>query len=148
MKEDEGDVPAVSGSCACGGIKFIASSPPSRGIGYCYCKTCQKISGAPFCPFLELPKDSLKWITSKPAVFRKSQIAERLHCPTCGSTLGMQYHCEPENVSVTAAAIDQAAAPLGPPGFHIFVTEKPSWYQIPEDGLPRYDHFTPGFQPE
>lgn len=30
-------------------------------------------------------------------------------------------------------------------GVHIFVAEKPRWYDIPEDGVPRYDGFDEEF---
>lgn len=58
----------------------------------------------------------------------------------------MQYYRDPEHIGVTVASIDHASVPLGRPQFRIFVKESPSWYQIPEDGLPRHDEFNPSFQ--
>lgn len=142
MTEDKHNIPALYGGCACGEITFTSTLLPSRGIVYCYCSTCQRISGAPYLPFVELSMASFKWTTAQPAVFRKTHLAERFHCPACGSTLGMQYHNEPNKISIVAAAIDRATASIGPPKCHIFVKEKPTWYQIPEDELPQYDYFS------
>ena len=92
-----------------------------------------------------------------------SDIAVRAHCPECGSTLSMQYKCQPEVMSITAGTFDEGSieGQLPKVGSHIFVEgtsalggegEKGEgekiggWYELPRDGAPRYPKHTVNFQ--
>ena len=41
---------------------------------------------------------------------------------------------------------DDGGLPLPKPGEHIFVADKVSWLELPEDGLTRYPVFDPPFE--
>ncbi len=62
----------------------------------------------------------------------------------------MTYDCEPEFISITSGTIDEASVRghLPKPKRHIFVggEKKAGWYELPEDGLPKYEKFSNGFQ--
>lgn len=139
-----GSLPAIEGSCACGRIKYTGSQIPGY-MSNCHCRMCQKISGAPYLTWAAVDTASLKW-DQKPEIWKASRIADRGYCPTCGSSLTMQYHLQPASMSIAAGTIDKTTAPIPLPGEHIFVSEKSPWFTIPADGLDRFEQFDPPFQ--
>src|SRR3954468_6938134 len=58
--------PKISGSCACGSVKWSSTPPPSRG-SFCYCKTCRKLSGGAFLAFMDFPSSSITFLPSSPS---------------------------------------------------------------------------------
>lgn len=60
----------------------------------------------------------------------------------------MEYYADPKTVGVAAGTIDEESVTrqLVGPSNHIFVSEKASWFTLPDDGLPRYEKFSPTFQ--
>lgn len=58
----------------------------------------------------------------------------------------MQYHCYPNKVHVSAGTIIEGEECLPKLETHIFVSRKPAWYQIPDDGVPRYAEFDEEFE--
>jgi len=66
----------ITGSCGCGNITWTSTAPPEH-LDYCYCLTCQRVSGAPFMAWMGIPKAALQWnFKSKPFRYR----------PTLGDT--------------------------------------------------------------
>lgn len=71
--------------------------------------------------------------------------------------MSMQYDSEPGMIGIPAGTIDEESLegpPQSSPGgkgkgerlrpeCHIFLREKASWFVVPEDGLGRYEGFTP-----
>jgi ubiquinone/menaquinone biosynthesis C-methylase UbiE len=135
---------AVSGSCACGAVRWTATSAPSSSA-FCYCTTCRKISGGSFVAFMDFPKNSITFtsILASLKSIELSSSAERGFCGNCGSTLTMIYHAEETTIWVTMGSMDEDKSQ---PGIldsaksslqHIYTKNTPSWYEIPEDGRPR-----------
>lgn len=58
----------------------------------------------------------------------------------------IQYDCYPDKTHVAAGTIAEGASLVPKVGVHIFVKEKPIWYDIPEDKLPRWDEFDDEFR--
>lgn len=143
-EEDSGIM--FRGSCACGNIQYTSTALPDVLVN-CNCSQCRKISGAPYLTFAAVPVKSLSWSTP-PSAFRFSDIAQRGFCPLCGSSLTMAYHCQPERISVAAGTIDETSVHgnLPKPSMHIFLKEKAGWFQLPEDGLDRWEEFSTPFQ--
>lgn len=77
----------------------------------------------------------------------KSDMAIRSSCKDCGTPMFMQYYATPDDIGVAAGTVDEASVQgrLVKPN-HIFVADKAGWDILPEDGLERYEKFTPGFQ--
>lgn len=50
----------------------------------------------------------------------------------------------PDIISIAAGTIDEDSmgTVLAGPTSHIFVSEKATWFTIPEDGFERYDRFS------
>ena len=76
---------AFTGGCQCGQTRYLAVPPRSRA-SVCYCRMCQKASGAPFMAFVRFPAAQVTW-SRPPAVFASSNQVERGFCPACGTPL-------------------------------------------------------------
>ncbi|KAJ5743034.1 hypothetical protein N7533_010136 [Penicillium manginii] len=128
----------ASGSCACKYIKYTASVPPTRLVN-CHCTTCRKQSGAPYLAFVHFPTGSIQWQTN-PTEWKSSDTASRTFCPRCGSVLSMKVDSMSDVEGVAAGTLDDDVKGRIPPASaHIFLAEKASWYELPEDGAERFD---------
>lgn len=138
--------PAFSGACACGQAEWSCSSSPQQPLDFCYCTTCQRVSGAPFVAWLGLPRDSITW-HGRILAFRVCDFAARTFCQACGGTLTIQYECYPGKTHVAAGTIKSLREDVAVPsvGCHLFVRSKPAWYNIPEDGVARWRGFDSEF---
>jgi ubiquinone/menaquinone biosynthesis C-methylase UbiE len=132
----------VSGSCACGAVKWIATCAPSSAT-FCHCTPCRKISGSAFIAFMGFPKTNIKFtsVLSTLKSVELSSHAERAFCGSCGSALTMSYHAHQPTIYVTMGTMDEDRSQ---PGIledvkkimkHIYTKEPPSWYELPDDGL-------------
>jgi hypothetical protein len=127
-------------SCLCGDVAFTLTGAP-RVASACHCGQCRKSSGSfgasgewPFGALAFSRSASLRW-------YRSSSFAERGFCANCGSRLFWREDGDPM-IWAALGAIDY------PTGIridrHIFVADKPDWYEI-EDGKPRFARYD---QPE
>lgn len=133
----------LSGSCACGAVSYTSTQNATH-LDMCYCKPCQQISGAPVVGWMGIAKDALAW-NGPIGSIRLSSFATREFCQRCGGTLTMKYDCYPGKTHVAAAILTRSAWEPPKIGTHIFVASKPAWYQIPDDGVPRWDGFDDDF---
>ena len=124
----------LEGGCLCGGVRYRISAAP-RDVDYCHCRMCQRSTGAPVVPWLTVPSAALAWIEGEPAVYRSSQKAERLFCPTCGTQLVFREPAAPDKLDVTLASLDDPAAVR--PTHHIWTASRIAWFETADD-LPRY----------
>ena len=60
----------------------------------------------------------------------------------------MFYYCDSGSIGVAAGTIDEGSVKSGGMKVtgHIFVAQKPEWYEIGEDGVGRSDGFPEGLQ--
>ena len=72
-----------TGGCLCGKVRFRAEGPRDRA-SVCYCRMCQKASGAPFMTFVRFPAANVVW-SSLPTTFASSAAVERGFCRACGT---------------------------------------------------------------
>lgn len=119
-----------SGGCLCGAIRFWVTGP-MRDVVVCHCGQCRKQHGAPpGYSNAEWVKIELKG-ESDLAWYQSSDKARRGFCRICGSSLFWE-RIDSGRVSIAAGALDQ------PTGLktvrHIFVADKPDWYEI-NDGI-------------
>jgi hypothetical protein len=134
----------LTGGCMCGGVRFEVTEP-LLGAAYCHCKRCQRRTGTAF---------SASALTA-PGSFEVTQGADLLgahepqdppgwhkyFCSRCGSQLYTQSHEDPSLISVRMGALDEN--PGVEFGMHQFVAYKAGWYELPDDGLPRFDERMP-----
>lgn len=136
-----GDDKKVTGGCECGRVRYSARRTGSSATScWCYCLQCQRLSGGPFLPFVDFKKKDVEW-TTPPDVFSSSDDAERDFCKDCGSTIGMRYHFQEDSLGIVLGTIDENCDFVPDTSYHIFVKDKPAWFQIPNDGKPQYQRF-------
>jgi hypothetical protein len=93
-----------TGGCQCGAVRFTAKG--RRGpASICYCRMCQRASGAPFMAFVRFRVTQIKW-SNPPTVFSSSNIVERGFCSACGTPLSYR-HINGEHMSLTLHSLDQ-----------------------------------------
>lgn len=70
----------VTGGCACGQVRFVATGAPDR-VGVCHCLDCRKHHGAPFFAAAIFQQDRVMVSGAT------HQRAGRHFCPVCGSSV-------------------------------------------------------------
>jgi hypothetical protein len=131
----------TTGGCAGGAVRYRLKSAPFEA-GWCHCRTCQSVSGAPAMAFAGVPVGDLVFDRGEDRLktFRSSAFGHRRFCGDCGTPLAIQVDFQPETVDVAIATLDDPDAV--PPGFHIFHSSKVAWFET-ADTLPRYPRFRP-----
>ncbi|KAL2073356.1 hypothetical protein VTL71DRAFT_10680 [Oculimacula yallundae] len=144
--------PALTGSCKCGKVTYSSSFFPT-GLTNCHCKTCRKVSGAPYLTFAGFPVSAITYGSDVSSLTRTtySELGERTHCSSCGTPISMQYKCDPDSISITAGSIDEESlkGPLPKVSQELFLSEKASWFDVPGDEkgqCPKYEKFSVNFQ--
>lgn len=131
--------PHLTGSCACSYITYTVANPP-LAMSNCHCTTCRKQSGAPYQSWAICNGSDVTWTSIPPTMRQSSERASRGFCPQCGSSICMMI--PGERIAVTAGTIDEKPGMEIPrPTEHIFLAEKASWFDLPEDQLKRADQF-------
>lgn len=121
----------TKGSCNCGAVSWEARGD-MRPITACHCSQCRKQTGFYYAAtaanddVLSIRGKSLKWYHASPE-------AKRGFCSECGSALFWK-HQKDDFTSVLAGSIDGASGLEV--AKHIFVEDKPDWYEI-TDGKPQ-----------
>jgi hypothetical protein len=131
----------LEGGCACGAVRYRLRSEPFD-CGWCHCRTCQRVSGAPAMVFASVPVGDLVWIEGAGKVkrFRSSSFGHRSYCGECGTPFLMEVDHQPETVDFSVTTLDDPGRVS--PEFHIFWSERAPWFE-PGDSLPRHDRFRP-----
>lgn len=131
----------MTGGCACGAVRFRLESAP-YDAGWCHCRICQRVSGAPALAFATVPLADWTVTAGEDAIGRIALTAfgTRQFCTRCRSPLTMHVDHQPGEIDVVIAALDAPSAVA--PGFHIFTGEAIAWDEI-DDGLPRFAGFRP-----
>ncbi|CAD7033855.1 GFA family protein [Pseudorhizobium halotolerans] len=123
-----------SGRCLCGTVSFVTSGP-LEDLTACHCSQCRRQTGLYYTATrlkvanLRIAgEDGVRW-------YRASAQARRGFCATCGSALFWKED-DADDISVLAGAFDQPSSLTM--GCHIFCDDKADFYDLPDDGRPRY----------
>ncbi len=129
----------TKGGCLCGAVRYEVKGP-LRDIVNCHCSMCQKIHGS-FGPHTKASKENIS-ITNNDGLawYKTSEIAQRGFCRECGSSLFWQPF-KMDATGILAGSLD-AVTGLKVIG-HIFVGEKPDFYEI-TDNHPQFVHSSNG----
>ncbi len=111
-----------TGGCQCGGVRYEAEGPLDRA-SICYCRMCQKASGAPFMAFVRFRADHVVWSTP-PATFFSSGEVQRGFCRDCGTPLTYR-NVQGSNISLTLNSLDDPGSVK--PAFSFFNDQKAAW---------------------
>jgi hypothetical protein len=129
----------ITGGCLCGNLRYEARGDP-LWVGYCYCRWCQRHSGAPFLVWVLFDTGNLLWTRGTLATYASSREVERGFCLRCGSTLTFARPRRKE-ISVSSGSLDEPN--LIEPQVHLFTDHQVAWLHI-ADRLPRYKRFPSG----
>jgi len=122
------------GGCLCGAVRYEVRGP-LRDVVNCHCSMCQRLHGD-FGPHSKARKENITVTKSDGlAWYKSSDIARRGFCQECGSSLFWDPF-EQDGTGIVAGTLD---APTGLKTIgHIFVGEKPDFYEITDD-LPTFE---------
>ncbi len=111
-----------TGGCQCGRVRYEAEGPLDRA-SICYCRMCQKASGAPFMAFVRFPANHVVWPTP-PATFFSSGEVQRGFCRECGTPLTYR-NVQGSSISVTLNSLDDPGSVT--PEACFFSDQKAAW---------------------
>ena len=131
----------MEGGCFCGAVRYRLNAA-SFDTGWCHCRICQRVSGAPAMVFASVPEGDLVWTkgADKVKAFKSSSFGHRAYCADCGTPFLMKVDHQPETVDFSVSTLDDPGR--ASPGFHIFWSSKVAWFE-PKDDLPRHAKFRP-----
>lgn len=131
----------MEGGCFCGAVRYRLEAEP-YDTGWCHCRVCQRVSGAPAMAFTTVALADFILTRSEDAVgtIGTTSFGKRRFCTRCGTPLTMHVDHQPDEIDVTVASLDNPAAVT--PGFHIFYADRIRWAEAGDD-LPKYDRLRP-----
>lgn len=133
----------LSGGCRCGAVRYEAEGEPVFAV-LCYCRDCQRASGAGHLPVLGMAADRLR-VSGRTRRFVSTggsgQRATRHFCPDCGSLLLGESEAAPGLRNIYAGTLDDPS--LFRPAAAIFTRARAAWDRVP-DGLPAFAALPPG----
>ncbi len=131
-----------TGHCLCGAVAYTGKGEQHMHV--CHCTNCTRWSGGPFIGLrfadgIEITTpDAVNW-------FASSEWAERGGCKTCGGAIFYKLKAEAAPQVVSAGSLD--VTPAIAIGEHIFIEEKPAYYDFADDaprvtGAEVFERFT------
>jgi hypothetical protein len=125
----------ISGACQCGQVTYKLHQPPKMVLA-CHCTECQKLSTSPFSITAVVEESAIEFFGemgewSRSADSGNKNVAK--FCTGCGNRV---YHYNPEErtaIKLKLKPINLADDTLFQPTAHVWVSEKVSWYPIPEN---------------
>jgi hypothetical protein len=129
----------MEGGCFCGAVRYRLAAEP-YDTGWCHCRICQRISGAPALVFTTVKLADYEVVQGADAIgtVKTTAFGERSFCCRCGTPLTIHVDFQPDEIDITVASLEEPGAVA--PGFHIFYAERQAWVDA-GDALPRHDGF-------
>ena len=123
------------GGCHCGALRYCSTVKPVEA-GYCHCRDCQLLSGAPAVAWASFPAASFEYTAGTPKIYKSSEHGQREFCDNCGTEIGFRDARETKTVDISAATLDEPERVAIE--MHIFERSRSPWFEIADD-LPRYE---------
>jgi hypothetical protein len=135
---------AVRGSCLCGDVAYEAWGD-LQAIVLCHCSRCRKARSAAHGANLIVKPESFRWVRGADLLdLYRVPGAKRYavsFCRRCGSSLPRKVPgSSPLGIPIGTLDDETQARPR----VHIYVGSKAPWYEIPDDGLPRFEEMPLG----
>ncbi|MGO9883405.1 MAG: GFA family protein [Solirubrobacteraceae bacterium] len=128
----------ASGRCLCGAVRYEVRGP-LRDVLICHCQECRRWHGH-FSAFAAARREDLTLIDAAPLRWINSPAsdrdARRGFCGECGSSLFWDAPRR-DTISIAAGTLDQPTG-LRTTG-HVYVSGAADYYELPDDGLERFD---------
>ncbi|HEV2334377.1 MAG TPA: GFA family protein [Stellaceae bacterium] len=144
-------MPAIRGSCLCGGVKFAINGPLLRPLN-CHCSLCRKQHGAAFRSRARVRRRDFKWLRGEELVtyYEATPGYRRGFCRICGSPIVNRAEPHSHLAQNNPQTLTEFGIALGVldddpgvrPESHIFVGSKAPWFEIIDD-LPQFERYPP-----
>jgi len=124
----------IEGSCQCGQVTYKLKEPPKIVLA-CHCKECQKLSTSPFSVTAIIESNAIEFygeLNEWSRVAESGNANNAKFCPECGNRI---YHFNPNDkstIKLKLKPIDLENDILFDPTIHVWVSEKLSWYKLPD----------------
>ena len=124
----------IKGSCHCGPVTYRLAEAP-KIVFACHCTECQKLSTSPYSVTAVVATNAIEFSGELNEWSRSAESGNKnsaKFCPVCGNRV---YHFNPDDVSTIKLKLKPVNMPdarLFEPTMHVWVSEKLSWYRIPE----------------
>jgi hypothetical protein len=131
----------LTGRCLCGAVTYEIDAEPAMA-GHCYCRDCQRATGASHVSAFGVPREALRVQGELKSVTLTSDgggAVTRYFCPQCGSGIYGANGNSPM-VNVSAGTLDDLSA--FQPQFSIFVRSRPAWARF-DSALMEFDAMPP-----
>ncbi len=129
----------VTGGCLCGAVRYEVSADPVMSE-HCYCRDCQRVTGAAMGSLMFVPKEAFRLTKGELKFFavkaNSGNEVTRGFCGTCGSWVMGRGSGIPQLVEVTAGSLDDPN--VFKPMMNIFLSSAPKWAPITPE-LPKFD---------
>jgi hypothetical protein len=128
----------LAGRCLCGRVSYRVKGEPI-GVGHCYCRTCQRLTGTGHSTGALFPESSFEISgTLSEYSFESSPgvVDRKMFCPNCGSSMFARNGAASHLLSLTLGTLDDVNALR--PQLGIYVKQKPAW-DVLDDGLRNLD---------
>jgi len=130
MSEITSPLPALTGGCLCGGVRYEAT-PDHREGYYCHCRMCQLAFGNTRAAYVNLRKDQMRWTGQAPTYYVSSKIARRGFCSRCGTPLTFEF-LDNDRMDLSVGSLDDPGSVK--PTEHFAVESRIAAWHVP-DGL-------------
>lgn len=124
----------IKASCQCGQVTYTLHKAP-KAVLACHCTECQKLATSPFSITAVVEKEAIDFSGEMAEWTRMADSGNRNHarfCTGCGNRI---YHFNPDDSStlkLKLKPVNIEDPEIFEPTMHVWVSEKLSWYQIPE----------------
>jgi hypothetical protein len=131
----------ITGRCECGSVQYQVDGE-INDFSHCHCSQCRRLHGAAFASYGGVVRSEFSYLSGQQDLtsYASSDDHTRVFCRICGSNILVELDAEPESLYLAMGTVN--GDPKCPPGYHIFVGSKASWFEIHDD-LPRHDAWPP-----
>ena len=128
----------ITGGCLCGLVRYEISAQPLRTAN-CYCRTCQKSSGAPYLAILIVPEAAFTVSGAYKEFITIAASGNKMHrafCPECGTSLFVRNSGFPQIRPISAVTLDEPS--IYKPEKDIWVSDAQPWV-VMNPNLPKFE---------
>lgn len=124
----------LTGGCLCGGVRYEVT-PPVPFAAHCHCSRCRKWGGANCTAHMVMQHEHFRLVRGAELLrtYRTPNLAPRVFCTVCGSSLFTTSPTQPERPLMVVHMGTLDADPGVRPMLHEFVESMAPWDAITDD---------------
>ncbi|WP_426357013.1 GFA family protein [Pseudocolwellia sp. HL-MZ19] len=125
----------IKGTCQCGNISYTIKAKPTKVMA-CHCQECRKLSTSAFSITIVVDTNDIEFSGTFNEWVRIADSGNKNHAKFCVGCGNRVYHYNPDDLSsirLKLQPIDVADDTIFQPSVHVWVSEKLSWFVIPEN---------------